>query len=451
MVGDDFRLIASSESLPGYAEAFDDSKEPEPIADHPDQIRLFVSYLAESQKVDRSAILDQLGLDEDEADLPSIEAEESSAVVLQEVQARSEPEVEIPDESPRSGLFPNKAYSSTGIKGARKRDRPENSLDLRIEGLLFVTDAPLTGTEISEILGVGLRRVMTTLRSMIKAYARKRSALELRERLIRGRPAFVLALKPKYRPDVRKIAPPALPPRVIETLALVAMNQPVAQSRLVRERGSKVYDHMRILVERGLVIKTRAGLSYNLSTTQRFCSEFGVSGDPRDLRAMIARAMTPDERVAWDDYRDYIREERQEQRALAAVEAAMAEVGNAHDGPGDAIHQLEQLATFNDEDVDAFDARLSAEQSPSPVLQEIKEETVEEYEPAADEAPSGHVVADPQEASIDTARSRSVASLLPRRTPQRVAPRPAPIQAEEEEGEHLTRLQKLFRSMQSDK
>ncbi|MDF1667826.1 MAG: hypothetical protein P1V97_39175, partial [Planctomycetota bacterium] len=107
-----------------------------------------------------------------------------------------------------SEVFPPKIYSSSKLPGARASQAKD--LDLRIEGLLFVTDAPLTGPQISSILNVSLKKVMETLRGMIKSFARRRSALELRERIRRGRPAFVIDLKPEYRPDVKPLARPAL-------------------------------------------------------------------------------------------------------------------------------------------------------------------------------------------------------------------------------------------------
>lgn len=227
----------------------------------------------------------------------------------------------------QSEVFPPKIYSSSKIPGARASQAKD--LDLRIEGLLFVTDAPLTGPQISSILNVSLKKVMETLRAMIKSFARRRSALELRERIRRGQPAFVIDLKPEYRPDVKPLARPALARRYIDTLALIALNQPVPQSRLVRERGSKIYDHVRELCEQGLVHRIKKGLSYELRTTPRFASEFGLSNNPRDLKAMLARKMTEEEKVSLEEYEEHQRllnpkpiEEEDDGFAEATEEAA---------------------------------------------------------------------------------------------------------------------------------
>ena len=224
----------------------------------------------------------------------------------------------------REPVFPPEVYSSANLPGARRsrRKTEEDDLDLRIEGLLFVTDVPLTGREISTLLNVPLKVVMETLRQMIKSFSRRRSALELRERIRRGTPAFIIDLKPDFRPDVQSLAAPDLAPRYLETLSLIALNQPMDQSRLVRERGSRIYDHVRVLVERGLVHKHPSGQTYALRTTPRFSSEFGLSSNPKDLKAMLAREMTPEERDLWETYKTQKREEEAERRAEREALAA---------------------------------------------------------------------------------------------------------------------------------
>jgi hypothetical protein len=84
------------------------------------------------------------------------------------------------------------------------------------------------------------------------------------------------------------VVPPNLPPAVSETLALVALYQPVRQSELVRERGSRVYDHVRLLVERRLLQRVRRGASYVLRTTEEFASEFGIPNDADAIRRAFA-------------------------------------------------------------------------------------------------------------------------------------------------------------------
>jgi segregation and condensation protein B len=241
--------------------------------------------------------------------------------------------------------FPDEVYSSGRMPGAwgKRKETDDRALDLRIEGLLFVTDRPLTGPEISQLLAAPVKEVMVALRGMIKSFARRRSALELRERVRRGLPAFIIDLKPIYRPDVRPLAPPALAPRYIETLALIALNQPVPQSRLVRDRGPRVYDHVRILVERGLITKTRAGLSYKLSTTARFCSEFGLSNRPKDLQALLAEPFSVEEQETYDQVRA---EERDRRRARAGLEvqASAPSAADAYEAPDSYQHAVEEAA-----------------------------------------------------------------------------------------------------------
>lgn len=256
---------------------------------------------------------------ENPSTLNSVRPEWLAAEPKEEESAGTELELE---DSPASDVFPPEVFSSAKLRGARKtKVNDPSALDLRIEGLLFVTDVPLTSADIARILGVRQDDVTDTMRAMTKSFSRRRSALELRERVRRGLPAYIIDLKAEYRPDVKALARPALPKRYIQTLALIALNQPLKQSRLVRDIGQRAYDHVRELVERGLVSKMRDGLSYSLRTTSRFSSEFGLSNNPLDLRSQLAKKLTEDEQEAWRRYREHERLQKlEEQAAQAALE-----------------------------------------------------------------------------------------------------------------------------------
>ncbi|MEZ6188310.1 MAG: SMC-Scp complex subunit ScpB [Planctomycetota bacterium] len=166
--------------------------------------------------------------------------------------------------------------------------RSERQLEQSLEALLVSTRVPLTAEEIATKLGLleadvqaGLDRLRTNLEGR---------ALGLFPREKDGKRAYVVDVRAAYRPDVASVAPPLLKPLVTETLALIAINQPIAQARLVRERGSTVYDHVKELLERGLVMRGKQGRSYTLRTTDAFAAEFGLPNDPDLIRQALARA-----------------------------------------------------------------------------------------------------------------------------------------------------------------
>ena len=166
--------------------------------------------------------------------------------------------------------------------------RGQRQLEQSIEAMLVSTRVPMTTAEIAEALGYAVAPVeeaLERLRSDLEG-----RALGLFHRDKQGQKAWILDIRAAYRADVASVAPPLLKPAVTETLALIAINQPIPQARLVRERGSTVYDHVKELVARGLVQRGKQGRSYVLGTTDAFAAEFGLANDPGLIRRALAKA-----------------------------------------------------------------------------------------------------------------------------------------------------------------
>lgn len=171
------------------------------------------------------------------------------------------------------------------ISDLRRSDR---QLEQSLEALLVSTRVPLTAEDIATKLGLPEGEVQAGLERL--KHALEGRALGLFPREKDGKRAYVVDVRAAYRADVASVAPPLLKPLVTETLALIAINQPIAQSRLVRERGSTVYDHVKELLARGLVQRGKQGRSYTLRTTDAFAAEFGLPNDPDLIRQALARA-----------------------------------------------------------------------------------------------------------------------------------------------------------------
>lgn len=172
----------------------------------------------------------------------------------------------------------------TDLRGdAREREQ-------QLEALLFSTHVPLTTAEIARALVRSTQEVEAGLQRLERALADRSTAVALFVREKGGERAFILDLKAAYRKDAAAVAPPMLKQAVTETLALVAINQPLSQARLVRERGSTVYDHVKELMTRGLIARQRKGRNYFLRTTDAFAAEFGLDNDPDLIRRALARA-----------------------------------------------------------------------------------------------------------------------------------------------------------------
>jgi segregation and condensation protein B len=89
---------------------------------------------------------------------------------------------------------------------------------------------------------------------------------------------FVLQLKPRFTPLIRKFAQhPLIPTSALKTLSYITYEQPVTSKRLVQIRGSQVYAHLKTLKQMGFIELENLGRSKTYRTTKKFRSYFGVT------------------------------------------------------------------------------------------------------------------------------------------------------------------------------
>lgn len=62
----------------------------------------------------------------------------------------------------------------------------------------------------------------------------------------------------------------------MRTLVTIAYNQPVLQSKLVKVRGPRAYEDVKVLRGMGLVSASSNGQTKELSTTAKFAEQFGI-------------------------------------------------------------------------------------------------------------------------------------------------------------------------------
>ncbi len=170
------------------------------------------------------------------------------------------------------------------------RSTPEQLL----EALLFSTHMPLSEEEIGQALRMDAHAVEHTLSVLESVLAERPTPLGIFTRAKGGakqggRLGYILDVRAGYRRSI-PIGRPTLSQSATETLALIALNQPISQSRLVRERGSTVYEHVKEFLQKGWLIRTKKGRSYELRTSEAFAAEFGLQNDADLIKRALARA-----------------------------------------------------------------------------------------------------------------------------------------------------------------
>jgi len=173
-------------------------------------------------------------------------------------------------------------------QGETSRDERTRTQVSMIEAALYVTGKPVDVGVLGSILNLRSEDKIRTLATILKEkYAQNLGALEVLE-LSDGR--YVMQLKPQYSKSVKRLATrQLLTPGPLKTLSYIALRQPVAQSHVVKVRGSLTYRHVKQLRDMGLISEEKLGRSKLLRTTPSFSDYFNLSQEPRLMKRQIQK------------------------------------------------------------------------------------------------------------------------------------------------------------------
>lgn len=167
-------------------------------------------------------------------------------------------------------------------------DRPEEREEAiaLLEAALYVAGRPLDLKTLGSIIkSRSKKKIQALSRTLAQKYLDLKGALELIE-LDDGR--FVLQLKPKYAPHVKRLSiRPLLSQSSLKTLAYIAYGQPVAQSHIAALRGSHVYKQIKELKKLGLIRAEKLGKTSIIRTTDVFADYFNLNHDMRLMKRQL--------------------------------------------------------------------------------------------------------------------------------------------------------------------
>jgi segregation and condensation protein B len=155
-----------------------------------------------------------------------------------------------------------------------------------VEVALFAAGKPITVEEIAEQTGLPPDKAKEGVKELQAAYQDRDTVLEVGK----AGTKWAMQVRSQAAEPAAKFAPMEIAPKLLKTLALIAFHQPMKQSLLVEMMGSKVYDHIPELVQRGLVRAREDGPTKILGTTALFPEYFGLdASDPDEIRALMGR------------------------------------------------------------------------------------------------------------------------------------------------------------------
>jgi len=159
-----------------------------------------------------------------------------------------------------------------------------------VEAALFAAGGALSLGDISEVVGLPPIKTRKLMEGLIDEYAYRGGGMEI----LGFEDRYVMQVRADVAEEVSRVAPKELAAPLLRTLAVIAYNQPIAQSELAEYRGNKIYGHIKELEEKGLVRSEKSGRTKILTTTKNFADYFGIEFDDPEF---VRHAMTEETRL----------------------------------------------------------------------------------------------------------------------------------------------------------
>jgi len=150
-----------------------------------------------------------------------------------------------------------------------------------VEAALFSSAQGLRAKDIAEKTGLSDNTVRVALKTLTDEYDKRKSAI----RIIKIGSEYFMQLRGEYTDYAGKFSELELSNGAMKTVVTIAYNQPVLQSELCKNLGSRIYDDVHELTEMGLISGRPSGQTLELTTTKKFSEYFGIAGTkPEDVR-----------------------------------------------------------------------------------------------------------------------------------------------------------------------
>ena len=156
-----------------------------------------------------------------------------------------------------------------------------------LEAALYAAGRPVETERLKHVVRTRSDKVVLKLvKELAKRYEARRGALEIKE-LPENR--VIMQLKTEFNKMVMRFTSrPLLSRGPMRTLSYIAYNQPVDQMKVIADRGSHVYSHLRMMEEMGLITRERLeGREVIVKTTPYFADYFGFSHNPFKARLQL--------------------------------------------------------------------------------------------------------------------------------------------------------------------
>ena len=204
-------------------------------------------------------------------------AEDVPNLKVAEIKESKKKKLKEDEPEPIREIVPQQPVSTSGL---------EKQL---VEAALFTSTKPLKVDEISKIVSVSSLGLVKKIVDELKRDYSQRGIeiLEVAE-------GYQMQVKKELISKVAGLTPHQdLSTGVKKALALIVYKEPLKQSELIDLQGSKAYDYVRELEERGLIKSEKFGRTKILKLSKEFENYFGI--EKEKIKEMVRKEMAKHE------------------------------------------------------------------------------------------------------------------------------------------------------------
>lgn len=151
-----------------------------------------------------------------------------------------------------------------------------------IEAALFMSPEPLSIDKLKNVAGSTYSDTLKAVEDLKDDYESRETSLKISKTNKR----IEMTLKDTYRGQVSHLAiSPDLKKSELRTLGLIALRQPIKQSKVAKIIGNKAYRYIGNLERKNFVDSEEEGQTKILKTTDRFEKYFGK--EPEELKGVV--------------------------------------------------------------------------------------------------------------------------------------------------------------------
>ncbi|MFH0862657.1 MAG: SMC-Scp complex subunit ScpB [Candidatus Altiarchaeota archaeon] len=149
-----------------------------------------------------------------------------------------------------------------------------------VEAALFVAGGNITIERLAKLCNLEPKAVKDIADGLVEEYSKRDGGLEVFKS---GKASYTMRVKPELEDNVTPLIPETdMPKAMLKTLAMIAYEQPIKQSYLVKIRGNRVYDYMQKLEQLEFIERKDVGHTKLISTTAKFNKYFRIN-DAKEL------------------------------------------------------------------------------------------------------------------------------------------------------------------------